>query len=299
MYLKELVMWLSTNIVIMVISVLGISTPSKVELGIYDYDNQYSDVSKIAIQHEYLGWNDYDSKYTISQLNKIIDNHRQLLVTLEPWPIYSDLSISSKLFEDIVSGRYDLKIKEVCTDLSRFGPLLLRWGHEMDLGAGRYTWSGGDPKKYIEAYKHFNILCRTVAPQIKYVWSPAGNKGLDVYYPGNDYVDYIGLSLYYYPQWQALQVNKNSSFRSLFSQKYDLVKRYQKPIIIAELGVAGTSEFQKKWLIDAFNQFTSFPLLRQVIYFNATDHPGVWGENLPIPDWRLSRSTLESFLGLF
>lgn len=298
MNLQEIVQLIMTGMLALVISILGITKPAKVEFGIYDHTNQYSDLTKIAIQHEYLGWNNYNSRFTLPQLQKIVDNQRKLLVTLEPWPIYSDISDSSTLFDDIVSGKYDSKIKEICTDLDRLGQLWLRWGHEMDLGAGRYTWSGGEPQKYVEAYRHFNITCKTVAPKIEYVWSPAGNEGLNAFYPGGDYVDFVGISLYNYPEWQSQQTNEASSFREFFYPKYNLVKKYKKPVMIAELGVAGTAEFQKKWLIDAFDQFSSFPLLRQVIYFNAVDHPGVWGEDLPVPDWRLSRETVEVMAGL-
>jgi len=299
MHLKELILWLGSSLATLILSLFGLSSSAnKIEFGIYDYENQYSNIAKITIQHEFIGWNNYDAQFTVPQLKKIIDNHRQLFITLEPWPINSDVSNSSELFSAINTGKYDPNIKEICSDLNQFGPLLLRWGHEMDLEAGRYTWSGGDPQQYIEAYKHFYLLCHSVAPQIKYVWSPAGNKGLETYYPGNNFVDYVGLSLYYYPEWQALQSDKTSTLKGLFLPKYNLVKKYQKPIIITELGVTGTPEFQTNWL-SGLNQMSSFPLVKQVIYFNSIDHPGVWGDKLATPDWRLTRSTLESILNLF
>jgi hypothetical protein len=53
------------------------------------------------------------------------------------------------------------------------------------------------------------------------------------------------------------------------------VRDYQKPVMIAEMGVAATPERQAEWLSEAMSEICSFPLLRMVVYFDAPDLPGV------------------------
>jgi hypothetical protein len=70
------------------------------------------------------------------------------------------------------------------------------------------------------------------------------------------------------------------------------VRDYQKPVMIAEMGVAATPERQVEWLSEAMAEICSFPLLRMVVYFDAPDLPGVWGPGAP-PDWRIKPSILD------
>ena len=69
-----------------------------------------------------------------------------------------------------------------------------------------------------------------------YVWSPVGSPGLHQYWPGPDYADYVGLSVYGFPQWDVRHYGRPRSFAEIFSEKYELVKGFGKPVLIAELG---------------------------------------------------------------
>ncbi|MBP9817323.1 beta-mannosidase [Candidatus Shapirobacteria bacterium] len=291
--LLQLTKLIGIEFLTILLSACSLFAPQKVIIGLYDYNSRLSALEGIEIQHVFVGWNNYDTKYTSEQLDKIRDSGKNILITLEPWPIFSSNSDSSQLFDDIRAGRYDEKVNLMCDNLAKYPDVIIRWGHEMDMPSGRYTWSGGNPQKYIESYKHFVDTCRKRAEQVKYMWSPAGNKNLKEYYPGESYVDYVGLSIYYYPDWQK---DYGSTFFDLLSSKYELVKNYKKKIIIAELGVYGSEEMQKKWLEGATKSFNRFPLLDGLVYFNSTDHPGVWGD-LPTPDWQISESTLKILTG--
>ena len=54
---------------------------------------------------------------------------------------------------------------------------------------------------FIAAYRHIASLARAQAPRAALLFSPnysSGNKvDMDVYYPGDEYVDWLGVSLYY------------------------------------------------------------------------------------------------------
>ena len=79
---------------------------------------------------------------------------------------------------------------------------------EMDLANKRYPWSHWTPTEYIAAYRHFVNVCRGVASNAKFMWSPRGEANLRDYYPGNDYVDSIGLSGFGYQKYEIAVYGK-------------------------------------------------------------------------------------------
>ena len=74
-------------------------------------------------------------------------------------------------------------------------PVYLRFAAEFD------TWSvQGDAESYIKAYRYVADLVHKNSKNIAMVWSvtmrPAFGLDPNAYYPGDDYVDWIGMSLY-------------------------------------------------------------------------------------------------------
>lgn len=72
-------------------------------------------------------------------------------------------------------------------------PVLLRVGGEMDLWA--------DPEQYKASFRHVAVLADSIAPNVELVWSPNCSSSWGVnasdFYPGDDVVDWVGMSLYY------------------------------------------------------------------------------------------------------
>lgn len=88
------------------------------------------------------------------------------------------------------------QIKKVIDMLAKSGtPVYLRFAAEFD------TWSvQGDPESYIKAYRYVADLVHNSSTNIAMVWSvtmrPAFGLDPNAYYPGDEYVDWIGMSLY-------------------------------------------------------------------------------------------------------
>jgi endoglucanase len=129
---------------------------------------------------------------------------------------------------------------------------------------------------------------------VRWVWSPAGNAGLEAYYPGDDIVDYVGVTVLGDPGWDANFGLPPQSFSELLGPKYDRLARYQKPIIVAELGASGTAERQAAWLEEAVSTMDRFPLIRALSYFNDVN-----AENNHLssrPDWRVDALLYAGFI---
>jgi cellulose synthase (UDP-forming) len=215
------------------------------------------------------------------------------LVTIEPFPAHGG---DTSVLEDIALGASDDELLALARVVADASPqvMLVRWAHEMDL-YDLYPWSAGDPAMYRTAHRHVVSLFRQQgATNVQWVWSPSGNRGAGVYYPGDDVVDFVGMTVLGDEQWDQNLVDQPArSFAQLMAEKYPEVAAHGKPMIIAELGVSGTPEHQQEWLAGAARVLAVFPNIRVVSYYNYANAPN---NHMPTqPDWRISPTTFEEF----
>ncbi len=74
-------------------------------------------------------------------------------------------------------------------------PILLRFGGEMNI------WTNPvDPQQFISAFRYTADYFRQNNPNVAMVWSPGAvsrwGEDVNVYYPGDEYVDWVGMSFY-------------------------------------------------------------------------------------------------------
>ena len=267
----------------------------QVNYGVYDFDQRkpFSEAKGMAVEHIFLSWMSSDVGDTISSSFAYAnERNRWLMITIEPF--VAEGRNRYQLLEDIVAGAYDSIIASVCQSMGSLqSSLFVRWGHEMDTGDARYPWSGANGESYKAAYRHFAARCRVAAPKILFVWSPRGDPNLAEYYPGREYVDLVGLSLYELPAYDLDHFGKVQNFRDAFSPRYNRVSAFEHAVMIAEMGVSGDPKHQARWMADFFRSLRYFPRLRTVVYFNAKDSPGAWPEKYGIPDWKIDPSIFE------
>lgn len=231
----------------------------------------------------YYSW--FDDQILADYLFINQNNEQVKIITLEPWPSKKDKNILGS----VVMGKYDEQINKICLLFKDQNNVIVRWGHEMDLTGSRYPWAGKNAVKYIAAYQYFVDACRQSSENnnLKFIWSPSGDELAKTYWPGHDYVDLIGVSVYSYDLWDKKEFGKERTFWQIFFPKYYNLIVFNQPILIAEMGVTGNGAYQKKWLNKAIWQMRFLPRIPGFIYFNSQDVEGVWGQDLPTPDWRL------------
>ncbi len=263
-----------------------------VNLGAYDPNSKLKNSDKFALQHEFISWKTYEKGDIDAFFDDAANNKRWPLLTIEPYPL-DDLS-KENIFTDIAEGRYDEKIDAFCTDVEDFGkPVFIRWGHEMENVTGRYPWAQENSEGYISAYRYVVERCRASTSLGYYVWSPVGNKNLSQYWPGKEVVDYVGISVFIFPDWEMAQYKRVRSFDEIFNEKYQRVAKYGLPIMIAEFGVTGGKSTQKNMILQAFKDTQSYSQLKTVSFFNAKDTVGVWGDSFATPDWTIDSELLD------
>ncbi|MET4636095.1 glycoside hydrolase family 26 protein [Kaistia defluvii] len=269
-----------------------IATPS-VTPGAYDPHGDYANDSNSKIEHVFLPWEDVDLE-TLAMADQYASQRgRSLLITVEPWSWARDWRVTpDDLLRGILAGRYDSNMSSACSAASELkSSVTIRWAQEMDDKSGQFTWSYWKPDDYIKAYRHVVDVCRKEFPTAQFMWSPRGDEGLEAYYPGNNYVDSIGLSVFGYQPYDQLTTGRDTTFVERTKPGYDRVKGFGKPIAIAELGYEGKDDYVRGWALEANRPHAEFPAMTAVVYFNDREvYP--WPRGVGRPDWRVANHPL-------
>jgi beta-mannanase len=270
-----------------------------IHYGIYDPQNKFYDYDKIKYEVVYISWLNYNSDSLSLKLRTLSNKNRVPVLVCEPW---SKSDSKSDYLTEIYSAGYDSIIDRLVNILNDLNAeLLISWGHEMDQDlTARYPWSGKNPEEFIKAYRYVvNYINNKSTSSIKWIWAPVVKETCVNYWPGKDFVDFIGFPVYSFPEWDISYYGYIRDFKTTFLEKYEIVKSFNTPIMINEFGVTGNSDFSSFWINQAFKLFDEYPLLHSVIYFYSADVPKAWGSNISTPDWRIDKSVITGLIDYY
>jgi beta-mannanase len=262
---------------------------TRIRGGIYDPLGTCLSAPGIDLEHFFVSWLHAGSVDLIRRCAEATDRGRTLLLTIEPFPRGKTHGYEWRnLLKDIVYGRYDAEIEATC-DLVKALPsgVLVRWGHEMEGTRGRYPWAGQAHIAYCDAYRYFVDHCSRIAPHALFVWSPQGEPSSRLYYPGELYLDYIGISIWAHQEWDLIVYGRERALIEIVNEKYRNLADLRKPVIIAEFGVCGLPFYRDSIIKQIDHLSDRFPNITHIIYFNARDSQA-WPNGVGFPDWRLA-----------
>ncbi|HWK65953.1 MAG TPA: glycoside hydrolase family 26 protein [Rhizobiaceae bacterium] len=269
-------------------------TPQSLTPGAYDPHGDFTNDPNSKIEHLFLPWEDVELASLAAADAYALERGRSLMITIEPWSWARDWRVSpDDLLSGILAGRYDANMSAVCSAAADLkSHVTIRWAQEMDDKEGQFTWSFWKPEGYVKAYRHVIDICRRHLPSATYMWSPKGEEGLEAYYPGDDYADVIGLSVFGYQPYDKLEVGHDTTFVERTKPGYDRVVSFGKPIVIAELGYEGDDDYVRDWAAEANKPHAEFPALTAVVYFNDRE-VYAWPRNVGLPNWRVADHPLD------
>jgi beta-mannanase len=242
--------------------------------GAYRYPPVAESLPNSSIETAFVSWVDPDAPGQIQQLLGRAKRRRSLaLVNLEPFADPSKADADRTLVKDTVQGTYQPRLNKILKALCKPDqPVLLRFAHEMD-HTGQYPWAVQRGEDYVRLYRA--VWAQAQKPdcqRVHWVWSPSGNGDARPFWPGADAVDLIGVSVYTSPRWQ--DNGRLRSFAEVYEERRWLHQHFQKPLLVAEMGVSGTALQQRRWLASARAVLTRYPELIGWVYFSA-----------PQPNW--------------
>src|SRR4051794_8300458 len=148
---------------------------------------------------------DFGGRVDSAALKRLSDSGRLPMMTWEPWN-HTTPSANPYSLQAIAAGEFDTYLSAQGKALAAVGaPVAVRFAHEMN--GDWYPWgqgaNGNTPADYVAAYRHVHdVLIAAGASNVVWVWSPITtiskpNVPLAPLYPGDDYVDWVGLSVYF------------------------------------------------------------------------------------------------------
>lgn len=163
--------------------------------------------------------------------------------------------------------------------------ILLRFANEMN--DQTCPWYTADYNAYIAKFRIVASVFKTYAPSVGIVWAPNfyPEDTIDLYYPGDEYVDYVGLSVYkeYVPETDPLGKGiDRGRWSNVLDKVYDTYGD-RKPIIISESGCSYFSvktqsditDFAVKQMKDYYTYLPiKYPNLKMAVIFNKEDAGG-------------------------
>lgn len=227
----------------------------------------------------YLAWNDASIEDFPNELmNSIYEKNSIPMITWEPWAStlsgndsLQELQNEQKVFKHIANGRFDNYIRQFAKTLkSQEKPVFLRFAHEFD--NPQYPWSAAGnntPEEFKTAWKHVHkIFKEEGAHQVIFVWNPWKPETMQEYYPGDNYVDWVGLTLLDY---SPLENVNEYSFNELYEPFKDKLYWFtRKPVMLAEFGSLQKGEQQQKWLSSALSAInTKHEEVAAIVFFNS------------------------------
>lgn len=116
-------------------------------------------------------------------------------------------------------------------------PIFLRFASEMN---GTWTNYSGDPDLYIETWRMVHDIFEQRAPKTAMVWTVLNvpERPIEAYYPGDDYVDWVGLNIYNV-RYHNGDIGQPSEFEDPLQMIDYVYNRFSrtKPIQLSEFGV--------------------------------------------------------------
>jgi hypothetical protein len=167
---------------------------------------------------------------------------------------------------EIASGSLDRYLRTYAHDVALLGlPIAIRLDHEMN--GSWYPWSvytsvnGRDGRTGAEWYqlmwRHVHdVFAQAGATNVLWVWSPNiitySRSDFRGFYPGDDYVDWIGLSGYYRRTTEApdFETTFGPTLRKLRSPA--LFPHAPKPILLSEIGATENGGNKAIWINNLF-----------------------------------------------
>lgn len=242
---------------------------------------------KLRILHRFQAWWGPDRFLGKQWLGAVARNGAVPMISWEPWlkPKHTVAAPNQRrgIVRQIAKGRYDLYVRRWARDARAYGkPILMRFMHEMN--GSWYPWSvdinGNSAAAFRAAWRRVHdIFRREGATNVGWVFSvdsfaggtPTSRRQLDHFYPGSNYVDWVGLSGF---NWGRGPRTRILTFERVFRRAYDVIKGYGKPIILAEAGTAANDvTTAPTWVRDAMRSTTRrFPRVKALVWYDSA-HP--------------------------
>lgn len=266
--------------------------------GLYDatteeYDGIEKTLARDTTIHGYF--QGFDTNFRPERVTSSWQRGEIPMLTWESRPLNDTADQSAYSLAKIADGSWDAYLTQYAQDITATGlPLIIRFDHEMN--GTWYRWSEGNPDygnapgSYIAAWKHIHDIFEANGANQYAIWDWAPNRvnntsgwmTIDNFYPGDDYVDWVGITGY-------LRSSRDvPTFSAVFDKSLAALRSVApgKPILLSEVGATENGGHKVAYVNDFFANIGNNPDIVGFMWFNyAISEKGATN------DWRITSTT--------
>ncbi|SHJ86191.1 glycoside hydrolase family 26 protein [Tepidibacter formicigenes] len=265
----------------------GIFHPHKLDKG--NYVDEVSDIEqKLDWKFEFLmTYSDFRNNIPVEGVKNAYNDGRVMMLTMQPW-FYGDRD-SNIIIPQIINGEYDEYIKKWARDVKDIKePIFIRFANEMngDWDPWCAWFFAKDTDLYIEAWKRvYNIFKEEGANNALFVFNPHDRSypnfkwnNAHLYYPGDEYVDWVGLTGY--NNGTSFKGDVWREFDEIYYNNYNEYMKYysNKPFMITEFSCNEVGGDKANWIREGFKKFVNMPNIKMAVWFDQVDM--LWEYNI-------------------
>ncbi|MBL7472771.1 glycosyltransferase [Robertkochia sediminum] len=237
--------------------------------------------TRFDIMSHYIPWGDTGQEKDFKTVLSLSNSENYIpFITWEPWcstfdisAASSDLSQEKKVFSHISKGEFDPYLKDIAEQLKAFNkPVYLRFAHEFD--NPQYPWSevgNNTPSEFKKAWIYIhNYFENNGVTNVEWVWNPWKARAIASYYPGDQFVDYVGVTALNYGN--LTPSGEPYDFNDIYYPIKEALKenRINKPVFLAEFGSLNIQNIQTNWINDALDSiYENHPEIAGILFFNS------------------------------
>lgn len=225
-------------------------------------------------------YEDYEPNKIYNTLSRLWDNGSVVELTLQTQLI--DPLNESNMVYDILDGKYDAFLHDYAADVARFDhPVLFRPFNEMNGDWCNYSayWTARDSSTYVELYRYiYDIFEEEGAnDHTLWVWNPNEKSfpdfcwnSADSYYPGDEYVDIVGLTGYNTGDYYDGEIWR--SFDEIYAPLYaKTAPQYEQPLMITEFACSSYGGDKAAWTKNMFDRLGDYPRIKAAVWWDSAD----------------------------
>jgi len=233
---------------------------------------------KVSIAHYYIGWEALANPGLITQFNTLHSYGWEPMLNVNPYYFSQCPATELPLYKAIAQGTCDTFLYKAGKNLHQVQqPFYLLFAWEMNNKDNSWSipYTGSTPDDFIAAWRHIHTIFKQEGVK-NIVWVFCPNVPDDTLvpynkiYPGNNYVDWIGLDGY---NWGTTQSwSQWVSFAGVFTSSYNRLTALapNKPLMIAEVNTTDQGGDKGAWYTDMLTKQIpyNFSKISAVVIFN-------------------------------
>jgi len=246
--------------------------------------DRYNDVAIVSSE---IAWDvDKNNLLDTNYLQQVYRRHAIPLIVWNPWQKDSStLTKDNEYLQEIVAGKYDKIFSSFARQIANLNqPVFLRFINENTADKqSLFAYSGCRPDDFKAAWQYVHRkFSEAGADKVIWIWNAPDAAKADDYYPGNTYVDWLGVNI--------LDTNRSSletelySFDSLYRPYHSLqLFKSGLPVMLTE--TAGSLANKVEWWNKTWQTVdTAFKEIKSILvnpddYTMLANSPG---KNMPI-----------------